>query len=90
MPKGTCPVQGPDQRKRNAFGLADMAGNVYEWTSSNYCEDYVSSCWDSRRAVRGGSWGSSTAAAVRVACRDANSPDDHYDSLGFRFVRSYP
>jgi formylglycine-generating enzyme required for sulfatase activity len=54
----------------NAFGLYDMAGNVYEWTADTYDSaayaggprvdprvDSRVSAPDARRVVRGGSWG---------------------------------
>jgi formylglycine-generating enzyme required for sulfatase activity len=78
------------------YGLYDMAGNVWEWTSSLYKpypytrndgrEDPLSS---DRRVLRGGSWDNNDFGA-RSADRDVNSPDVINGSIGFRCARSLP
>lgn len=79
----------------NGYGLYDMAGNVYEWTSDLYDPDYynVSPTHDPRGAetgafhtVRGGSWTSDTGA-VRTANRVAYYGGYHSYSVGFRCAR---
>ena len=48
------------------YGLADMIGNVWEWTADYYTEDYYAEStginptgptWGFTRVMRGGSWG---------------------------------
>ena len=63
------------------YGMYDMAGNVYEWTSSPYEPseeiDYV---------VRGGAWWE-TAPYCTVTVRDNRAPDGANDDRGFRVCR---
>ena len=75
-------------------GLADMGGNVWEWTRSLY-QKYPYQPDDGReeleadgyRVVRGGSW-SLNRRSVRAAFRGRYVPEDFDDDLGFRVVLS--
>jgi formylglycine-generating enzyme required for sulfatase activity len=55
----------------------DMAGNVWEWTASNYEND------KNRRLLRGGSFHVG-AAYLRAAYRFDFRPDFRYHDFGFR------
>ena len=76
------------------FGLLDMAGNVWEWTSS-LSKDYPYRADDARedqtaggsRVLRGGSW-YDESQLVRSAFRLRNQPDDRNGFNGFRCARS--
>ena len=80
----------------NDFGLYDMLGNVWEWTSSNY-KDYPYRVDDGRenlqgkeaRLVRGSSWGNNVDDA-RCAYRGWDYPDLRVSGLGFRVVLRPP
>jgi formylglycine-generating enzyme required for sulfatase activity len=74
-------------------GTYDMAGNVWEWTSSLH-QPYPYSADDGRedpakpgdRVFRGGSWAQSNGA--RAAYRDGAAPDYHDAEVGFRCAAS--
>ncbi|MBF0310485.1 MAG: SUMF1/EgtB/PvdO family nonheme iron enzyme, partial [Magnetococcales bacterium] len=76
------------------LGLYDMAGNVWEWTCSDYgpySEKNYANCskGGSGRVVRGGSCYDGPAL-VRSANRVNISPDGRGLSLGFRLSRTGP
>jgi formylglycine-generating enzyme required for sulfatase activity len=74
-------------------GLADMAGNVWEWIGHDYVENYDPSTplalqrGTNYVSMRGGSWGS-VASNARCSFRRAYHPDGWHDSIGFRVVLS--
>lgn len=59
------------------FGLLDMAGNVWEWTGSEFPGR------PGLIALRGGGWGND-AYGVRSSYRHSNPPDIGLDMVGFR------
>ena len=82
-----------DQDRRNPWGLFDILGNVWEWTSSLYTE-YPYRSEDGREAAtgadprvrRGGSWANGDRI-VRSANRNWDSPETCSDLVGFRCAR---
>ncbi len=77
---------------KNPFGLYDTAGNVWEWTCSEFQAPYAGKeqrCANggSRLALRGGSWHYGLWD-VRAANRVGRSGDDRIDNVGFRLARS--
>ena len=78
---GTCKV-GSFPAGDNAFGVKALAGNVWEWTSSNYDAN--------ARVVRGGGWDNKIPDFVRASFRLRDAPSNRYSSLGFRCARSLP
>jgi formylglycine-generating enzyme required for sulfatase activity len=90
-PNSSCPV-GSFSAGDTPTGLKDMAGNVWEWTSSAYCP-YTSSGYDvgkceSARVSRGGSWLNNYASNVRGADRYRFTPSVRIFDLGFRCARA--
>lgn len=76
-------------------GLLDLAGNVWEWTRSEY-KSYPYDPDDGREGgtelvkepftLRGGSWGYDPIN-FRAAYRSYGTPDFHYRFIGFRLAR---
>ena len=91
---GRVGAQGsPDASRRSPWGLLNMIGGVWEWTSTSYApypyvptdgrEDPSAS---GRRAVRGGFWNSGERF-LRSANRASEQPELSSDLLGFRCAR---
>ncbi len=81
---------------RNAFGLHDMHGNVWEWVEDCYKDSYVGAPTDgsavtspgcSLRILRGGSW-NYYPQMLRSAYRYASAPSVRMENAGFRVARS--
>jgi formylglycine-generating enzyme required for sulfatase activity len=72
----------------NGWGLYDMLGNVLEWCTYPWTEDYGFRGGESLaaydlRVVRGGSWGYDPRG-VRAAYRNLSMPSNRDDDQGFR------
>lgn len=90
--KAVCTTPVP----RNAWGLCDMSGNVWEWTWDWFGDYTEGSLTDpsgpasgSTRVYRGGGI-IDIELSVRVADRDRYTPVGRGNDLGFRLARSVP
>jgi formylglycine-generating enzyme required for sulfatase activity len=77
---------------KNAFGLHDMHGNVWEWVQDCYKDSYQGAPTDGSavvgrdcglRILRGGAW-NYFPQLLRSAYRYATAPDIRLDMVGFR------
>jgi formylglycine-generating enzyme required for sulfatase activity/serine/threonine protein kinase len=80
--------------KPNAYGLHDLAGNVWEWTQDCWVDSYKAAPADggavdlpncSKRVIRGGSW-RTKPESLRSANRGLSPATFRGDDLGFRVV----
>ena len=93
---GTTPVGSYSPSGDSPYGVADMVGNVWEWTSTMMAP-YPYVIDDGREVhhangkaiVRGGAWYYSRKLA-RVSVREGVLPTYISSSIGFRLARSLP
>jgi len=81
----TSPV-GSFPSGASKHGVLDMAGNVWEWTASTYAT-YDGARTESKRVLRGGSWGGGDARTERATNRFRLDEQSRAQFLGFRCAR---
>jgi formylglycine-generating enzyme required for sulfatase activity len=93
--EGTSPVE---RFPPNGFGLHDMAGNVWEWTSDDFRQTAVHACCApardvpaerfARKVIKGGSHlcAPNYCLRYRPAARQSESVDTSTCHIGFRCV----
>ncbi len=85
-------------KRKNAFGLFDMVGNVWEWTNDFFNQEYYGTSdrtdplgpeFGEYRVLRGGCWFNGQNR-LRSSCRLKRLPNLVDDVTGFRFVARHP
>lgn len=72
----------------NGYGLHEVSGNVWEWTTDSWTTGEAPSMTGDVRAIRGGSYlcHDSYCNRYRVAARTASAAEDSSGNKGFRLV----
>jgi hypothetical protein len=83
--RGSCPVA---THPVGAFGLFDMSGNVWEWTSTYFGAYPDEPAAGTHRVYRGGSWSRRFPKWLRTGLRNRYEPDKWSASIGLRCARS--
>lgn len=87
------------QKKPNELGLSDMSGNVWEWVTDDWHDNYHDAptngqAWlgtyikGTYRVCRGGSWLHHSLSS-RVTFRSRIKSDSKYPGIGFRIMSSH-
>lgn len=84
--EGTCPVRS---FAPGAFGLYDMTGNVWEWTSSWYGPYPEEASAGRARINRGGSWSRRFEKWMRNSLRGRFLPDEWSAAHGVRCAKHH-
>lgn len=82
-----CPV---DEFQQNSYGLYNIVGNVWEWTSDLWDKKEADSK-TANRVKKGGSYlcHESYCYRYRCAARSQNTQDSSADNLGFRCAKDF-
>ena len=90
----TAPV-GSFPGGKSRYGVQDVMGNVWEWTSDYFAPYTADARVDPKgppsgeaRVIRGGAWNGAYPAWVRPTFRYKNAPDTRSYGVGFRCART--
>jgi formylglycine-generating enzyme required for sulfatase activity len=88
---------GTFEEGKSPYGVYDMAGNVWEWVSDWYDQDYYKTSPSKNptgpltgdyKVIRGGSWGSNGITDLRASDRETHLPSFRGFGTGFRCAKT--
>ncbi|MEO6307378.1 MAG: SUMF1/EgtB/PvdO family nonheme iron enzyme, partial [Nitrospiraceae bacterium] len=88
---------GTFEEGKSPYGIYDMAGNVWEWVSDWYDQEYYQLSPPQNpsgprrgeyKVVRGGSWGSNGITDLRSSDRENHLPSFRGFGTGFRCAKT--
>jgi formylglycine-generating enzyme required for sulfatase activity len=86
----TTPVRRYEGKGDSPFGVVDMAGNVWEWCSTDWKTGSEDINGTDHRVLRGGSWKRDNTDGFQCASRFRNDPHYRLNYGGFRLALSLP
>lgn len=84
--RGTCSIESHPSGA-SPFGVLDMAGNLWQWTSDLASDDYDGRRTGPKRIVRGGTWYGFDARDLRATLRFPEREGIEDYGTGFRCAR---
>ena len=84
----TTPVTQYEGQGASPYGVVDMAGNVWEWTATDWQAGGENIAGANPRVLRGGAWFDVDSDSFRAAVRVSRNPGNWDDNRGFRCARS--
>lgn len=92
-------IHYPGGKDANSYGLFDMTGNVAEWCWDWYDANYIRALptfinpngpeTGTLKVIRGGSIVNGEGRNLNILWREKGDPNNGYQFVGFRLVRSY-
>lgn len=82
-PVGTYPAG------KSYYGCADMAGNVFEWTTTLGTATNGAESGQTVNQVRGGSWYANGTSGRSIDFGEGRSASGAFNTVGFRIVRNF-
>ncbi|MFT4092220.1 MAG: formylglycine-generating enzyme family protein [Niabella sp.] len=73
---------------KSYYGIYDMSGNVWEWTSSLITANNGAESGQQVNAIRGGSWYANLTSCKTTYRGEGRKASGHYNTVGFRLAAS--